>query len=438
MTEHREQTETKWRGWQSKHIKLDLTNLAESICEPPFNSQFIAENVRPLREAYAAIFAEKLTSRPINIGGFITSRHDPATRGRVGIVVTSGHEGIFLKSMAGVLRRLNPEVADVVVFCPRATSDRMRTDLQSQNIQIISFSPRFDRVAETIRDSRCDVLLYWEICTDATNYFLPYLRLAPVQCTSWGVQVTSGIPNVDYYLSSKLVEPPNAAEHYSERLLLADTLLTYQSPVTAPSQPKTRESFGFSTNQHLYVCAQQLGKFHPDFDLLLGEILANDLQGLVIVTQDRSGLSAKILRQRWAAMPAVADRIVFLPRLDSSDYLSLIMAADVLLDPSAFWWREFHLRWFIARQSHRHASFRIPAWSIYIWLLSTDANARLRSNVDQVTMCDWRYVLERIVTFVIKWKQKSSPPVPRFLKMMRRCANMNGYLVIYYVKPAGN
>jgi len=42
------------------------------------------------------------------------------------------------------------------------------------------------------------------------------LRLAPVQCTAWGHPVTSGLPTIDYYLSSQLMEPENAQAHYSE------------------------------------------------------------------------------------------------------------------------------------------------------------------------------------------------------------------------------
>ena len=29
------------------------------------------------------------------------------------------------------------------------------------------------------------------------NYFLPFARLAPVQCTGWGSTITSGVPAVD-------------------------------------------------------------------------------------------------------------------------------------------------------------------------------------------------------------------------------------------------
>jgi len=39
-----------------------------------------------------------------------------------------------------------------------------------------------------------------------------------------GTSVTSGLPTIDYYLSSQLMEPENAQAHYSEKLILHQTL----------------------------------------------------------------------------------------------------------------------------------------------------------------------------------------------------------------------
>ena len=116
--------------------------------------------------------------------------------------------------------------------------DTFRSGIRNQAIRLLPAPTRFDPLVETIRDERCDVLYHWEIGTDNTNYFLPFCRLAPVQCTSWGVEVTSGIPEVDYYLSSELVEPEDAQDHYTEKLVLGRTLLTYARRLSLPASPK--------------------------------------------------------------------------------------------------------------------------------------------------------------------------------------------------------
>jgi predicted O-linked N-acetylglucosamine transferase (SPINDLY family) len=98
-----------------------------------------------------------------------------------------------------------------------------------------------------------------------------------------------------------------------------------------------RDSFAVPTDAHWYVCAQQPGKFHIDFDNLLSGILRQDPRGVVVLTGDKWGHWVEQLRRRFAtSMPDVAHRIHFLPRLDQAVYLSLVQHADVLLDPPHF------------------------------------------------------------------------------------------------------
>ena len=308
---------------------FDGAALATTACRPSFNLQFHGHNDRPVREAYARIFRDCFPNEiPQGSGG----------RPRIGFVVTNRHEQAFLKSMGGVLEHIDQDLFELVVMGTDQGLAKIRSEFRNPAVRLLGVPHKFDAFVEAIRDAKCDLLYYWEVATDSTNYFLPFFRLAPVQCTSWGIQVTSGIPQLDHYLSSALVEAAEARDHYTENLVLASTLLTYQQRVSIPELPKSRESFGISAERHVYLCAQQLGKFHPDFDPVLAGILRRDAQGVVVVTEDRhGGFVANQLRQRFAAtMGDVAERIVFLPFQPSSDYLSLVAIADVLLDPLHF------------------------------------------------------------------------------------------------------
>jgi predicted O-linked N-acetylglucosamine transferase (SPINDLY family) len=316
------------RDFSKRPFRLNPTEISTAACEPPFNLQFHEDDIRPIKEAYAEIFRDHIPRATL------TAREGLA---RIGFVVTNGHERIFLKSMQGVLEHLNRDLFEVIVLCPAAAAERIRAEFGDQAIRTVLMPMRFEQTVDAIWNSQCDLLYYWEVGTDAINYFLPFFRLAPVQCTSWGVQVTSGIPQMDYYLSSALVEPENADRHYSETLLLATTLLTYQYRATLPERAKQRQTFGFTPDQHLYLCAQNLGKFHPDFDAYLAGILRRDHRGVLVVTQDQHAHAAKKLRQRFArSIPDVAERIAFLPQQSGANYLSLTAAADVLLDPPYF------------------------------------------------------------------------------------------------------
>src|SRR6202042_2207832 len=63
------------------------------------------------------------------------------------------------------------------------------------------------------------VLLYPEVGIDPIAGRLAAQRLAPVQCVAWGQPETTGMPTIDAFLSSELMEPPSSDEHYTERLV---------------------------------------------------------------------------------------------------------------------------------------------------------------------------------------------------------------------------
>jgi predicted O-linked N-acetylglucosamine transferase (SPINDLY family)/GT2 family glycosyltransferase len=319
----------RWRRLAERNSRFDLAALGSIGCGPPFNLQFTAADLRPLKKAYADIFRHAFPQEP-------AARNPRGNRPRLGIVVSRGHEALFLKSMGEVIESLDRELAELVVACPSRGASTLRQAIRRESVEVLPLPAAVDRAADVLRAAQFDVLYYWEVGTDALNYFLPFFRPAPVQCTSWGIQATSGIPAMDYFLSSRLVEPAQAADHYTEKLLLADTLLSRQRRAVL-EKPRSRADFGFTPRDHLYVCPQHLGKLHPDFDHLLSEVLDRDSQGNLVLVEDQSGFAARRLRERFhQSLAAVVRRVVFLPRLSRPDYLALVALADVLLDPIHF------------------------------------------------------------------------------------------------------
>ena len=67
---------------------------------------------------------------------------------------------------------------------------------------------------ERLAQARLDVLFYPDIGMEPCTYFLAFSRLAPVQCVTLGHPVTTGIPNVDYFVSSATLEPRGARQHF--------------------------------------------------------------------------------------------------------------------------------------------------------------------------------------------------------------------------------
>ncbi|APZ92560.1 tetratricopeptide repeat protein [Fuerstiella marisgermanici] len=304
------------------HINVEFKGLM-----PPFGLTYHGLDDRPVKESLASLFT----------GSFPTAsppRGAASEKAKIGFVVTNGHQGIFLRCMAGIVDRLNRDEFEVWIVAPAVAANAIREGLTNPQTQVLELPDRYYRMVNPLRRQQFDLLYHWECGTDLLNYFLPFARLATVQCTGWGLPVTSGIPAMDFYLSNKLVELPDASAHYSEQLYLADTFLTWQEPVRIPSPLKSRAELGYRDDQHLYVCAQNLMKLHPNFDEILREILQRDSAATIVLVEAKIPALTDRLRARFEnTLAGAADRVQFRPRMDFDEYLSLLSIADVALDP---------------------------------------------------------------------------------------------------------
>lgn len=312
----------------ARAMTLDLDDLVESGCEPPFNLPFHGQDDLPLKRAHAALFAHRMPS--------LEAPPPQPGEPRIGFLVTEGHEGIFLKSVVSNINGFS-EAAQLVIIGPAGSLERLRQHVTHDKVSYVPLPRGFETIVRTVRSLKLSLLYYHEIGSDSINYFLGFFRLARVQVTGWGIQVSSALPCIDGYVSSRWVEPKEAASQYTERLLLLDSLLKHQPRLETPAPLLERAYFGLKDKAHVYLSAQHVGKFHPDYDQILGEILRGDPEGVIVLTEWPTPTEAAQLMKRIAGnIPDVAERVVMLPHQEQVPYASLVYQADVLLDPFHF------------------------------------------------------------------------------------------------------
>jgi protein O-GlcNAc transferase len=194
------------------------------------------------------------------------------------------------------------------------------------------------KAREIIADQSLDVLVYPDIGMEPLTYYLAFTRLAPVQCVMVGHLVTTGIPNMDYYLSSELIEPGNGREHYSEKLVLLKSMPGYVVKPEMPHPSKSRSALGLPEDRNLYICPMSLQKIHPDFDQAVAGILKEDPQGEIIFFKNvhNNNWHPLIINRFRKTFPDLMDRVRFLPWANPEDFKSILMAADVALDTFHF------------------------------------------------------------------------------------------------------
>jgi protein O-GlcNAc transferase len=195
-----------------------------------------------------------------------------------------------------------------------------------------------ERWRDLILADRPHVLIYPEIGMDETAAKLAALRLAPVQCNSWGHPETSGYPTLDYFLSSALMEPPAAAQHYSERLVPLPNLGVRIEPPDVTPAGSGRGTPELPLDVPAFWCGQSLSKYLPQHDELFPRI-ARDVGPcrFVFVSFVRGSHVTSLFHDRlvqaFAAYGMDAARhCVMLPVLDLAAYLGAMGDCDVFLD----------------------------------------------------------------------------------------------------------
>lgn len=256
---------------------------------------------------------------------------------RVGIISAFLFNHTIARFNAGIIKYLPREQCEVIVFRSAENIDETAKAIDASADKTVVLPSHLRKARSLIADEELDVLFYTDIGMDTFTYFLAFARLAPVQCVTWGHPDTTGVPNIDYFLSSRLLEPEGAQDHYSEQLILLNELPTYYFRPSLPKQRLVRSYFGLPQDATLYACPQSLFKFHPDFDATLAEILRRDPKGkLVLIHGLYSRWNDVLLERLRQLLPDADERIVFIPRVNRPDFLNLLLVADVILDPPFF------------------------------------------------------------------------------------------------------
>jgi len=238
----------------------------------------------------------------------------------------------------GIIRNLSREKFHVRLFRFPGGETHLIKAIAEGADEVIDLPSELKPAREMIAAYDTDILFYPDIGMDSLTYFLAFSRLAPVQCMTWGHPVTTGIPNMDYFISSQDLELPGAEDHYSERLVRLSRLGVYYYPPELPDTKPSREKFAFPEDCNLYACPHAPFKFHPDFDLALAAILRSDPKALLILIEGGTFKHwAELLLKRFSkTFPEAIDRVRFMPAMPTKDFMSLMATADVLLEPPYF------------------------------------------------------------------------------------------------------
>ena len=343
--------------------ELRIADPAREVGSTHFALAYQGDNDKDLAVASARLFAAACSELRFTAPHCHDGAKSHGNRLRVGFCSRFLRDHSIGRLMLNLIRHMATTGRyEVFVFTFPQPGDAVWEEIARHAVEAVRIPVDLAEARAAIAERRLDVLVYPDIGMEPMTYFLAFARLAPVQCVTWGHPVTSGIPAVDYFLSCEAAEPPDGDDHYSEKLArLGGLPMSYRRPAR-PDPMKDRAAYGLPSDVHLYFCAQNLFKIHPQLDRPFAEILARDPKGRLLLLHGNDPHWAELLLQRYrAVMPDAMDRVIVLPRQKSRRLHEPAGALRCQPRQPAVQWRQHDLPG--ARHGHagRHVARQIPA-----------------------------------------------------------------------------
>jgi protein O-GlcNAc transferase len=312
-----------------------LTAIGQNV---NFYLGYQGQNDRRLQEQYgrlvhrimAANYPEWVQPRPM----------PPSPRGakiRIGYVSAHFREHSVSKLFLGWLRERDHSDFELFAYHNGLTVDAVTQEVARTSDHFRHIPGELEPICRAVLADRLHIAVFLDVKHKRMT-MMSSLRLAPVQCLAWAYPNTSGCPNVDYFLSGELMEPPDGADHYTEQLVrLPGIGVCYPKPVIPRVLlQKTRHDFGLGEDRIVYLCCQTSCKYLPQHDDLFPRIAKRNpkAQFVFLVMNDLVGRDFdERLRCAFAGEDLAArDYCVMLPQAPPFDYWNLNLVADVFLD----------------------------------------------------------------------------------------------------------
>lgn len=247
--------------------------------------------------------------------------------------------------------QLDPTRFEVVLFAHQNTSDSMEAHCRSRAAESYTFPPGITDQLSMLRAAALDIVVFGTNVTGEGNEvaLLALHRVAPLQVVNNSTCITSGLPEVDLYVSGTLTEIPDAEAHYSERLGLLPGpahAFSFQTNIQAPDASWTRTALSIPENATVFITAASYSTITPEMQHVWAKLLAAVPGTLLLVHPSDSNSVSAYQTQRFCAD---FDRVLKIYGVDGSRFIvstahlasrcelkELLLMGDIYLDTYPF------------------------------------------------------------------------------------------------------
>jgi predicted O-linked N-acetylglucosamine transferase (SPINDLY family) len=326
---------------------LALENVIKENNEENFES--IVGRTQPYYLAYLNNNNKDLLMRYGNICRSIMSKYDitnydnKSFRNKLKFGIVSAnirYHSVWNAFLKGIVTKINKESIDLNVYY-------LDSKFDSETQLALANANKFEYGIKTLKDwidiikkDNLDVILYPEIGMNQKSLQLASIRLAKTQLTSWGHPETSGLPTLDYFLSSVLTEDESSQNNYSEKLIKLSNLGCFFEPPSLEADLVNFQDLGIKNNRNILLCLGLPNKFHPENDWIYIELIKRVKNVQLVFMKDGTG-GYQILENRLKAAFSrsqlnYTEFVVFIPYLSRMGFNALMQKGTILLDTLYF------------------------------------------------------------------------------------------------------
>ena len=230
--------------------------------------------------------------------------------------------------------KLNRNFFNIFVYYIGNKFDKITTQIKESSNNFFNHT-EIDQLIGRISKDKLDILIYLDIGMDPKTQILASLRLATIQCTTWGHPVTSGFKNIDYFFSSDLMKKNDSQKYYSEKLINLPGIGIDYDHCDISNIKKI--NILKKSNKTIFLNLQSLFKLLPQDDHIYLDIIKKQPNCCFWFMHGLKNSISSIFKERISKLfqknnLSFNEYSIFYPRCEKDEYLRLINQSDIILD----------------------------------------------------------------------------------------------------------
>lgn len=324
----------KINNWNS--LSSDLEECRQSIIEGrrgvrPFVALSMFDDPR-VQLLSASVFVENSHPEANVLDGFASKKS--AEKIKIGYYSADFHSHATAYLVAQLFEEHYRERFELVAFSfGPDVSDAMRRRLKGGFDQFVDVREKTDiDVARVSRELGIDIAVDLKGFTQDGRFGIFAHRCAPIQVSYLGYPGTTGAPYMDYVVVDKVVVPPEAQQHFTEKVVyLPHSYQVNDATRKISDRVFTKAELGLPEQGFVFCCFNNNYKIMPSvFDIWMRLLQA--VPGSVLWLLKDNESVVENLRREAQARGVEGDRLVFAPRMPLDEHLARHKLADLFLD----------------------------------------------------------------------------------------------------------